>query len=36
MTKKNLWASRIVGHDVKPAAWFTANELNFRVHGEQQ
>lgn len=36
MRKAKVWTSRIVGHDVKPASWFAANELNFRTHGEKQ
>ncbi len=28
----DTWRNRIVGHDVKPASWFLANEDNWRVH----
>ena len=31
-----VWQNRIVGHDVKPASWFLANEDNWRIHARLQ
>jgi len=33
---KQAWRNRIVGHDVKPASWFLANEENWRIHPKKQ
>ena len=30
------WAIKIVGHDVRPASWFVANEKNIRIHPRVQ
>lgn len=34
--KKSDWQNRIVGHDMKPASWFLANEANWRIHPKNQ
>lgn len=35
-TDQTEWKNRIVGHDIKPAAWFIANEDNWRIHPRTQ
>lgn len=32
----DAWRNRITGHDVKPASWFMANPLNWRIHPKPQ